>query len=151
MGFCTPFFRGQATPRAGFFLSGFAEVLRLNGFLAAVLGATAFARVGAVADLAGFLLVTRDGLRGASASAGSAAGATALTARAGRGSKSNSSLNSAEIFSSAAKGRPILLRKPVSGPIWRWRSSCSTSSYSKVRLAGCLGSEKSHRVQAKRR
>src|SRR5713101_1232213 len=90
MGFCTPFFRGQATPRAGFFLSGFAEVLRLNGFLAAVLGATAFARVGVVADLAGFLLATRDGLRGASsASAGSAAGATALTARAGRGSNSN--------------------------------------------------------------
>ena len=64
--------------------------------------------------------------------------------------KSNSSLFSPLILRMAEKGRPILLRKPVSGPMMRSLSRVSTSGSSNCRPPGILVIEKSHWVQAKR-
>ena len=64
--------------------------------------------------------------------------------------KSNSSLFSGVILRMAEKGRPILLRKPVSGPMTLSFSSVSTSGSSNWRPPGILVMEKSHWLQAKR-
>ena len=62
--------------------------------------------------------------------------------------KSNSSLFSALMRKIAAKGRPILLIKPVSGPMVLFCNSSSTSGISKVLPPGCLPMENSQLVQA---